>query len=191
VTCPEPIAAARDVPEEVYDAEIVEAEVVPPPLARAGAKSAADAPRPALPPRAAAPPAANPFDDDDPYPLAGPDPAASSLPEAKKPCPMCGEMILASAVKCRFCGEVFDARLKKGKKKSRESSSGGGSSSTGARDIGIGVLCMGLGIGLTIATFAASSGDEKGGGRFVVFYGLVIGGFAQMCRGIYGLITQR
>ncbi|HKB42380.1 MAG TPA: hypothetical protein VKD72_38495, partial [Gemmataceae bacterium] len=27
--------------------------------------------------------------------------------EARRPCPMCGEMIIASAVKCRFCGEIF------------------------------------------------------------------------------------
>ena len=28
---------------------------------------------------------------------------------------MCGEMILTTAAKCRFCGEVFDPTLKKGK----------------------------------------------------------------------------
>ena len=28
--------------------------------------------------------------------------------EARKPCPMCGEMILASAIICRFCGETVD-----------------------------------------------------------------------------------
>ena len=29
---------------------------------------------------------------------------------------MCGEMILSTAAKCRFCGEVFDSTLKKAKK---------------------------------------------------------------------------
>ncbi|MBI5760669.1 MAG: DUF4190 domain-containing protein [Planctomycetales bacterium] len=28
--------------------------------------------------------------------------------EARKPCPMCGEMIVASAIICRFCGETVD-----------------------------------------------------------------------------------
>lgn len=28
------------------------------------------------------------------------------------PCPMCGQLIMATAVKCRFCGEVFDAKLR-------------------------------------------------------------------------------
>jgi predicted RNA-binding Zn-ribbon protein involved in translation (DUF1610 family) len=32
--------------------------------------------------------------------------------EARRPCPECGEMIIATAAKCRFCGAVFDPRLK-------------------------------------------------------------------------------
>src|SRR5262245_35304317 len=33
-------------------------------------------------------------------------------PQDRKPCPMCGEMIAASAVKCRFCGHYLDPSLK-------------------------------------------------------------------------------
>src|ERR1700682_1392639 len=33
--------------------------------------------------------------------------------EEREPCPACGEMILAGAVKCRFCGEIFDEELKR------------------------------------------------------------------------------
>ncbi len=32
----------------------------------------------------------------------------------RRPCPECGEMIVAGAAKCRFCGAVFDARLRTG-----------------------------------------------------------------------------
>ena len=35
-------------------------------------------------------------------------PAQSSSPTTK-PCPMCGEQILATAKKCKHCGEIFDA----------------------------------------------------------------------------------
>jgi predicted RNA-binding Zn-ribbon protein involved in translation (DUF1610 family) len=46
-----------------------------------------------------------------------PEPVQAPAAEARRPCPMCGEMIVASAAKCRYCGEVFDATLKKAKKK--------------------------------------------------------------------------
>jgi DNA-directed RNA polymerase subunit M/transcription elongation factor TFIIS len=33
------------------------------------------------------------------------------------PCPACGEMIKGSALKCRFCGEIFDDELRRAEKK--------------------------------------------------------------------------
>lgn len=33
---------------------------------------------------------------------------AQDVSPNRRPCPMCGEMIVATAVKCRFCGEVLD-----------------------------------------------------------------------------------
>ncbi len=41
--------------------------------------------------------------------------------DGRKPCPMCGETIAAAAAKCRYCGEVFDSRLKSGPRR-RDSS---------------------------------------------------------------------
>jgi hypothetical protein len=39
--------------------------------------------------------------------------AAGSTPAGdRKPCPACGEQIAAKAIKCRFCGEVFDRSLR-------------------------------------------------------------------------------
>jgi hypothetical protein len=32
--------------------------------------------------------------------------------EARKPCPVCGEMIVATASKCRFCGEILDKTMR-------------------------------------------------------------------------------
>jgi hypothetical protein len=43
------------------------------------------------------------------------DPAAAPTGpggEARRPCPECGEMIMAGAAKCRFCNAIFDPRLK-------------------------------------------------------------------------------
>jgi predicted nucleic acid-binding Zn ribbon protein len=175
VTCPERLVAANARDLDVLDAEVVPAA----PAAAAVAREKA--------------PAFNPYvdADDEPYKLAGPDPAATSAPEPKRPCPMCGEMILVSAVKCRFCGEVLDKSLLKGKAKRRSQSFGTGlTSTTRIREIAGGLLCMALGIGLTVASFASASEDDPNSRRFILFYGLILGGFVQMCRGIFGLITD-
>jgi predicted RNA-binding Zn-ribbon protein involved in translation (DUF1610 family) len=79
-------------PEPVYDAEAFD-ESRPP----AGLDPYAD------------------LDADKPYGVVDPQPGAASSPESRRPCPMCGEMILTTAAKCRYCGEVFDPTLKKGK----------------------------------------------------------------------------
>lgn len=52
---------------------------------------------------------------------------APPLPPDRRPCPVCGEMIMPNAAKCRYCGEIFDETLKKKKrrKKKRRSSSSG------------------------------------------------------------------
>ncbi len=42
--------------------------------------------------------------------------ARAPAAEARRPCPMCGEMIVADAAKCRFCGEIFDPAVKKAAK---------------------------------------------------------------------------
>src|SRR5690242_4122227 len=46
------------------------------------------------------------------YAVAAPESTEGSA-EKRRPCPMCGEMILMDAVKCRFCGEIFDETLKR------------------------------------------------------------------------------
>ncbi len=37
--------------------------------------------------------------------------------DQRRPCPACGELIVRGAVKCRYCGEIFDADLKKKEQK--------------------------------------------------------------------------
>jgi predicted RNA-binding Zn-ribbon protein involved in translation (DUF1610 family) len=74
------------------------------------------------------------FDDlmSDSYPLAtdranagGPAGQADASAEApRRPCPMCGEMIVQGAAKCRFCNAIFDETLKRAEKKKRRRGGG-------------------------------------------------------------------
>jgi predicted RNA-binding Zn-ribbon protein involved in translation (DUF1610 family) len=43
---------------------------------------------------------------------AAPPPGSAGAGPPRRPCPMCGEMIVATAAKCRFCGAVFDPTLR-------------------------------------------------------------------------------
>ena len=94
-TCPG-CGAKVKCPDAVYDADVV--EMGPPPEESPGFNPFGD------------------LDEDKPYGVAKPSSAEASSTESRRPCPMCGEMILTTASKCRFCGEVFDATLKKAKK---------------------------------------------------------------------------
>src|SRR5438309_1471562 len=76
-----------EVPQQILEAEPAPA-YPPPPLSPS---------IPQLPP-GIKPQLLRPQFQDEPEPAEG----------ERRPCPMCGEMIVASAAKCRFCGEVFD-----------------------------------------------------------------------------------
>jgi predicted RNA-binding Zn-ribbon protein involved in translation (DUF1610 family) len=77
--------------------------------------------------------------DDQPYAVVEPESAVQVPTESRRPCPMCGEMIVAAAAKCRFCGEIFDPALKKTKKRRP-----GDSRLTGG-DIALALICSGIG----------------------------------------------
>ncbi len=87
VTCPEPILDAELIDPASGEPEFLTAE--PTPLVGLEASSSP------------------------PYAVAGPGPTPAPPAEARRPCPMCGEMIVVGAAKCRFCGEVFDESIAK------------------------------------------------------------------------------
>ena len=93
------------------------------------------------------PPGFNPFadlDDDKPHGASQSPPAQDASTESR-PCPMCGEMIVANAIKCRFCGEVFDAPSKKAKGKKKTKKSGPDEETLSTAEIVLAVLCSGIG----------------------------------------------
>ena len=108
-------------PEPVYDAELVESP---------GGESGGLDPYGDL-------------DADKPYAVTGPATPAETATEAPRPCPMCGEMIVNTAAKCRYCGEVFDPSLKKAKSKKKKHGADAEDLTTG--DWIVAVLCGGIG----------------------------------------------
>jgi predicted RNA-binding Zn-ribbon protein involved in translation (DUF1610 family) len=70
-------------------------------------------------------------------------PAALPATPDTKPCPMCGETIQKSALKCRHCGEIFDPLLRAQTKKSVASSDSDADLTTG--DWVLCIICSGIG----------------------------------------------
>ncbi len=71
--------------------------------------------------------------------------AQAPADESRRPCPMCGEMIIADAAKCRFCGEIFDPALRKAEaKKQRRSTDPEDDDLTGG-EWALAVLCSSIG----------------------------------------------
>ncbi len=103
-----------------------------------------------------------------PYGMANQSPVEPSSPESRRPCPMCGEMILANAAKCRFCGEVFDPTLKKAK--SKNYAPGDDELTTG--EIVMAILCSG--IGCIIGLVWIIEGKPKGMKMFGISVMMVI-----------------
>ncbi len=153
VTCPEP----------VYDAELV------------------DAPPGGLDPY-------TDLDMDRPYemaaPVAGmPGAIEPSAGEARRPCPMCGEMIVATAAKCRYCGEIFDPALKKAK---RRKGRGGDDENLTTGDTLIAVLPICSAIGCIMGIVWMIQGKPKGGKMLGLSFvmGVVWNLIGQFLRGI-------
>jgi DNA-directed RNA polymerase subunit M/transcription elongation factor TFIIS len=116
--------------------------------------------------------------------------ATSPAPPAdegqRQPCPMCGEMIMVDAVKCRFCGEIFDETLKKAEKRKK----GGGhdrDSDLTVGEIVAAVLCSGIAciIGIVWMIQGKPKGLKMTGLSilFIIFWNVIYYGLSQVGKG--------
>jgi hypothetical protein len=74
-----------------------------------------------------------------------PAPGAGDGGEQRRPCPMCGEMIPAKAMKCRFCNTIFDPALRKAEAKRMKGGGGAGDDDMTGGEWFIALVCSGIG----------------------------------------------
>jgi len=89
----------------------------------------------------------------------------------RKPCPMCGEMIQKDAVKCRYCGEIFDPVLKKQELKARKSTGAANEDMT-TGDWVVAILCSS--IGCIAGIIWMIQGKPKGKKMFLVSFAVTV-----------------
>jgi uncharacterized paraquat-inducible protein A len=103
-----------------------------------------------------------------PNPYASPEPEAAEnwlnqlQPSAtdagdgqRQPCRECGEMIVVGAAKCRFCGAVFDPRLRRTSKHGGQSYHGFAVTSMVLGILALPTACFGIVLGIVAIVFAA------------------------------------
>ena len=100
--------------------------------------------------------------------------------EARRPCRECGEMILAGAARCRFCGAVFDSRLRGSAMHGGQSYQGFAITSMVLGIVGVFTFCVGILFGIIAVIFGgvalngmARSRNNEGKGMAIA--GLVLG----------------
>jgi len=100
--------------------------------------------------------------------------------EARRPCPECGEMIVAGAAKCRFCGAVFDPRLRRTSMNQGQSYQGFATTSMVLGILALPTFCFGIVFGIVAIIFAAiaKSGMNKSKnyeGKTMATAGMIMG----------------
>ncbi len=80
---------------------------------------------------------------------------------ARKPCPMCGELIAAAAVKCRFCGETLNSSVRN---RERQRTSTAVDNQLTGTDI---ALCVCFPIGCIVGIVAMITGQPARGLKMV------------------------
>jgi predicted RNA-binding Zn-ribbon protein involved in translation (DUF1610 family) len=94
--------------------------------------------------------------------------AAAAEGEERRPCPMCGEMIVASAAKCRYCGEVFDPTLRKAEAAQRGRTGRPEDEDMSTGDWAVAILCSGIGCILGLVWMI--QGKRKGLKMFLISF---------------------
>ncbi len=104
-------------------------------------------------------------------------------------CPNCREFISSDAAQCRFCKTPIDPQIaaQAAVQLAEENRSERKRAAIKYMLIGIGVFVLGLAITIGSYSMAASS---KGGGHYVITYGLIISGAGNFLYGGYLWLSE-
>ncbi len=104
-------------------------------------------------------------------------------------CPSCKEYISSDARSCRFCRAPLDAQtVAQGvAAQARENSAYRRRQAQKHMLLGIGIFL--LGVVITIGTYAVAA-SSRGGGRYLITYGLIISGALDFLYGLVGWIGE-
>ena len=100
-------------------------------------------------------------------------------------CPGCKEYISSDAVACRFCQRPVDAQTKQAAVAAQGVEHRAEHKSQYFKTMLIGLALMIVGIAITAGTYAAAA-SSRGGGRYVVTWGLIIVGGFRFFKGLIG-----
>ena len=106
--------------------------------------------------------------------------------DQRKPCPACGELIVRDAIKCRYCGEIFDPLLKKQEQKKLKKATAGVDSDLSVGEWVVAILCSGIGCICGIVWMI--QGKPKG--KKMLMVSLAVQGFWVLIRLAAQVATQ-
>jgi hypothetical protein len=102
-------------------------------------------------------------------------------------CPGCKEYISSDAVACRFCQRPLDQQTRQAAAAAQEIANHDYRKKQSLKTMLIGLAMLVVGIAITVGTYAAAS-SSRGGGSYVVTWGLIIFGGFRFFQGLIGWV---
>ena len=105
-------------------------------------------------------------------------------------CPGCKEYISSDAAACRFCQRPIDPQTRQVAAAAQQVANSSEHKKQSFRKMLIGLALMVVGIAITAGTYAAAS-SSRGGGRYVVTWGLIVFGGLRFFQGLFGWVGEK
>src|ERR1044071_8173389 len=100
-------------------------------------------------------------------------------------CPGCKAYISSDAATCRFCGRPLDQQTRQAAAVAQQVEHNADYKKQSFRSMLTGLAMMIVGIAVTAGTYAMAA-SSRGGGRYVVTWGLIIFGGWRFVKGLMG-----